>query len=207
MSGLATLRAALAAGRGHRLGQFGTAPDGARQAAVLILLSEEESPTVLLTERSSGLRSHAGQISFPGGGLDDGESAVAGALREAEEEVGLDPGSVEPIGCLPTVWVPVSGYEVTPVVAAWRDPVPLSPSDPREVAGVMRLPLRHLADPDSRVTATLPGGYQGPAFVLGEWFVWGLTAHLLDATLTFGGWARPWVREHRVPVPERFLRG
>ncbi|MDO5068055.1 MAG: CoA pyrophosphatase [Propionibacteriaceae bacterium] len=206
MPGLAALRDALAEGRVARLGQFGAAPKDARQAAVLILLSDEPSPTVLLTERSPGLRAHAGQISFPGGGLEDGEDAVAGALREAREEVGLPGDGVEPIGCLPSAWVPVSGYEVTPVVAAWQQPTELIPSDPSEVAGVMRLPLEQLSDPAVRVTASLPGGYRGPAFELGEWFVWGLTAHLLDATLTVGGWARPWDRDRLRAVPDRFLR-
>ena len=206
MPGLATLRAALADGRPDRLGQFGSAPAGARQAAVLILLSDEPSPTVLLTERSPGLRSHAGQISFPGGGLEDGENAVDGALRKANEEVGLVPAQVEVIGNLPTAWVPVSGYEVTPVVASWRKPEELTPNDPREVAGVTRLAMAQLADPAFRVMACLPGGYRGPAFELGEWFIWGLTAHLLDATLTVGGWARPWDRDRLRPVPGRFLR-
>lgn len=206
MPGLTSLRAALAAGRPERLGQFGAAPAGARQASVLVLLSDESSPTVLLTERSQGLRSHAGQISFPGGGLEVGETAVAGALREAEEEVGLPAGLVEPIGCLPTAWVPVSGYEVTPVVASWRDPVELVPNDPGEVAGVMRLPLDRLADPASRVTASLPGGYRGPAFESGEWFIWGFTAHLLDVILSLGGWGLPWDRDRVRPVPGRFLR-
>lgn len=206
MSELAGLRAALAAGEPRRLGQFGAAPEGARRAAVLILLSDEPDPTVLLTERSAGLRAHAGQISFPGGGLDDGEDPVQGALREATEEVGLDPRLVTPMGCLPPAWVPVSGYRVTPVVASWEEPVALTPSDPAEVAGVLRPGLRHLADPATRVTATLPGGYRGPAFASGEWFIWGLTAHLLDAVLRVGGWERPWPRDRHVPVPQRFLR-
>ncbi|WP_412054796.1 NUDIX hydrolase [Arachnia propionica] len=188
------------------LGQFGRAPDDARPAAVLILLTDEPDPAVLFTERAGGLRAHAGQISFPGGGAETGETPVATALREAREEVGLDAGLVTVLGQLPTAWVPASGYEVTSVVARWSEPLPLAPVDPGEVANVLQLRISQLSDPATRVTATVPGGYRGPGFQLGDLFIWGMTAHLLDVTLRVAGWEQSWDRDREVPVPGRFLR-
>ena len=206
MSQLSGLTTALRDGVAGPLGQFGRAPDDARPAAVLILLTDELDPAVLFTERAGGLRAHAGQISFPGGGAETGETPVATALREAREEVGLDAGLVTVLGQLPTAWVPASGYEVTPVVARWSEPLPLVPVDPGEVANVLQLRISQLSDPVNRVTATIPGGYRGPGFQLGDLFIWGMTAHLLDVTLRVAGWERSWDRDREVPVPGRFLR-
>lgn len=206
MSQLSGLTAALRDGVTGPLGQFGRAPDDARRAAVLILLTDEPDPAVLFTERAGGLRSHAGQISFPGGGADIGETPVATALREAREEVGLDAGLVTILGRLPTAWVPVSGYEVTPVIAQWSEQQPLAPVDPGEVANVLQLRISQLSDPANRVTATVPGGYRGPGFQLGDLFIWGMTAHLLDVILRIAGWERSWDQGREVPVPGRFLR-
>jgi hydrolase, NUDIX family len=204
MSRLTGLRAALEEGAIRRLGQFGRAPDDARQAAVLMLLTDEQDPSMLFTERSSGLRSHPGQISFPGGGAERGESPPETALREAHEEVGLDSGLVTVLGMLPPAWMPGSGYEVTPVVGSWPEARPLHPVDSGEVAEVLQLRVSELSEPGNRVTATLPGGYQGPGFRVGDWFIWGMTAHLLDAMLRAAGWERPW-SSREVPVPRRFL--
>ncbi len=206
MSQFTALRQALAQGNPPQLGQWGQAPQDARQAAVLILLSDEPDPQVLLTERAGGLRSHAGQISFPGGGADPGETATQTALREAREEVGLDSSQVRVLGQLPSAWVPVSGYEVTPVVATWSRPVALTPTAPHEVAQVLGLSISQLSDPDARLTATRPDGYRGPAFVVADWFIWGMTAHLLDALLRIAGWERSWDRSRNAPVPDRFQR-
>ncbi|MBB1586229.1 MAG: CoA pyrophosphatase, partial [Propionibacterium sp.] len=153
VSQLSGLTAALRDGVAGPLGQFGRAPGDARPAAVLILLTDEPDPAVLFTERAGGLRAHAGQISFPGGGADIGETPVATALREAREEVGLDAGLVTILGQLPTAWVPVSGYEVTPVIAQWAELQPLAPVDPGEVANVLQLRISQLGDPANRVTA------------------------------------------------------
>ena len=206
MSQLESLRAALGRGAVTRLGQFGRAPSDARQAAVLMLLSDEPDPCVLFTERAGGLRSHAGQISFPGGGAEPGEMPAETALRETREEVGLDAGLVTVLGTLPTVWVPVSGYKVTPVVGSWAQAAPLRPVDSGEVANVLELRVSALSDPMHRVVATIPGGYRGPGFRLGDWFIWGMTAHLLDVLLRVAGWERSW-EPREAPVPQRFLRG
>ena len=100
-----------------------------------------------------------------------------------------------------------SGYEVTPVVAQWSEPQPLTPVDPGEVANVLQLRISQLSDPANRVMATVPGGYRGPGFQLGDLFIWGMTAHLLDVILRIAGWERSWDQGREAPVPGRFLRG
>src|SRR6185437_10294001 len=110
----------------------------ARPAAVLILFGEREAdgePDVLLQRRADTLGSHAGQVAFPGGGAEDGDDGPVGtALREAEEEVGLDPAGVRPLALLPRLMVPVSGFEVTPVLAHWTTPSRVHAVDPAETA-------------------------------------------------------------------------
>ena len=111
------------------------------------------------------MRSHAGQVSFPGGSVDPSDDGPAPrALREAREEAGLDPAGVDVVGELPSLYLPPSGFVVTPVLAWWREPSPVSVVDPAEVARVVRVPLRELLDPDHRATSRHPSGYLGPAF-------------------------------------------
>ncbi|MDI3409204.1 NUDIX hydrolase [Streptomyces cavernicola] len=180
-----------------------------RQSAVLILFgagSPETGPELLLMERSSALRSHAGQPSFPGGSLDpeDGDPQTTGplraALREAEEETGLDPAGVQIFGVLPRLYIPVSGFVVTPVLAWWREPSPVGVVDPAETARVFTVPVSHLTDPANRVTAVHPRGHKGPAFRVGSALVWGFTAGLIDRLTHFAGWERPWDRSNEVPL-------
>jgi 8-oxo-dGTP pyrophosphatase MutT (NUDIX family) len=198
---------------GEQLSRF-TPPDtGGRHSAVLVLFGEGPSgPDVLLIERAHTMRSHAGQPAFPGGALDpeDGDPAgsgpVAAALREAEEEVGLDAASVDVLGVLPALWLPPSGFVVHPVVAFWRDPHPVGVVDAAEVAAVARVPLAELVDPSSRLRVTHPSGWIGPAFEVRDLLVWGFTAGLLDRLLALGGWELPWDTSRRRPLPEETIR-
>jgi 8-oxo-dGTP pyrophosphatase MutT (NUDIX family) len=170
-------------------------PADGRRSAVLILFGHdtEHGPDVLLTERASTLRSHAGQVSFPGCRTDpDDHDAVATALREAEEETGLVPSGVVPLAVLPDLFIPPTGYVVAPVVAHWADPTAVHAVDPSETAAVVRVPVRVLADPRVRFQVRHPSGYVGPAFSVAGLVVWGFTVGLLSALLHLGGWERPW---------------
>ncbi|MFG2037750.1 NUDIX hydrolase [Dactylosporangium sp. NPDC048998] len=169
--------------------------EGHRQSAVLVLFGEDPAtgPDVLLLQRAATMRNHAGQPAFPGGAVDPGDAdTIACALREAEEEVGLDPSTVEVVAILPTMWIPVSNFLVTPVLAWWREPHPVGPADPREVARVERLPIRELADPAHRLRLRHPSGWIGPAFRIHDMLVWGFTAGVLSTLLELGGWAVDW---------------
>lgn len=170
-------------------------PADGRRAAVLVLFGEDPAhgPDVLLMERASTLRDHPGQVSFPGGGADPADTGpVHTALREAEEETGVEPSGVQPLAILPDLFIPPSGFVVTPVLAHWERPVAVHAVDPRETAAVVRMPLTTLADPANRVRVRHPSGYVGPAFVVAGLLVWGFTGGILSALLDLGGWARPW---------------
>ncbi|MEU7029391.1 CoA pyrophosphatase [Streptomyces sp. NPDC046275] len=183
---------------------------GGRQSAVLVLFGEgARGPELLLMERSGSLRSHAGQPSFPGGALDpeDGDPAEGGllraALREAREETGLDPAGVQLFGVLPRLYIPVSGFVVTPVLGWWRVPSPVGVVDPAETARVFTVPVADLTDPANRALAVHPLGHEGPAFLVESALVWGFTAGVIDRILHFAGWERPWDRSKRVPLDWR----
>lgn len=170
-------------------------PDKGRPAAVLILFGEhaETGPDLLVLQRSANMRTHAGQVAFPGGAADPGDGdATATALREAEEEVGLDGRTVTVLTQLPQLWIPVSDFLVTPVLAWWHEPHPVKPAQPAEVAHVARLPVRELADPDNRLRVRHPSGYTGPAFQVHGMLVWGFTAGVISTMLDLGGWSLPW---------------
>lgn len=150
-------------------------------------------PDVLLAERAATLRSHAGQVAFPGGSADPGDpGAIATALREAEEETGLDPSGVVPLAVLPELYVPPSGFVVTPVLAHWARPSAVRAVDAGETAAVVRVPLAVLADPAHRLRVRHPSGGLGPAFLVSGLLVWGFTGGLLSALMDRGGWTRPW---------------
>jgi 8-oxo-dGTP pyrophosphatase MutT (NUDIX family) len=175
----------------------------ARRSAVLILFGEGAGgPDVLLIEKSPHLRSHAGQPAFPGGGVDPGDDYPVGtALREAEEEAGIDPDGVRVLITLPELYLPPSDRLVVPVVAWWDDPRDVTVGDPREVARVARVPLAELTDPAHRFRIRHPSGYVGPAFGVADMVVWGFTAGLLDAILETTGLARPWDAGDVRPLP------
>jgi 8-oxo-dGTP pyrophosphatase MutT (NUDIX family) len=165
---------------------------------MLFGLDDEERPDVLLTQRADSMRSHPGQVSFPGGSLDDtDEGPAACAVREAVEETGLDGAGVDVLGELPALYLPPSGFVVTPVLAWWRAPSPVSAVDPAEVARVVRVPLAELLDPANRITTRHPSGFVGPAFTVRGLFVWGFTAGLLSRVLALAGLEHPW-RSDRV---------
>jgi 8-oxo-dGTP pyrophosphatase MutT (NUDIX family) len=184
--------------------RFPVPDEGGRQSAVLILFGpgaggDEE---VVLTERSRDMRSHAGQVSFPGGSLDPGDAGpVAAALREAQEEVGLDPTGVQVVAELPALYLPPSNFVVTPVLAWWVEPSPIMVVDRREVARVLRAPLSQLTDPARRFTVTHPSGFRGPAFDVDGLLVWGFTASLISNVIELAGLERSWDRSDHRPLP------
>jgi 8-oxo-dGTP pyrophosphatase MutT (NUDIX family) len=181
-----------------------TPEEGGRSSAVLVLLAESApgEPDVLVLQRAATLRSHAGQPAFPGGAADpDDLDAPATALREATEEVGLDPDTVQVVAELPTLWIPVSNFLVTPVLAWWREPHEVGPADPAEVERVARLPVSELVDPANRLRVRHPSGWIGPAFDVGGMLVWGFTAGVLSTLLELAGWAKPWPTDRVAELP------
>lgn len=174
-------------------------PEGsdARPGAVLMLFGEGPAgPDLLLTERAHTMRSHPGQVSFPGGSVDpEDASPTATALREAQEEVGLDPDSVDVLAILPELWLPPSNFAVTPVLAWWRENGPVGVVDAAEVHAVFRTPVEELLDPRNRVTVTHPAGYSSPGFLIGaekDVLLWGFTAGLVNKLFDFVGLTRDW---------------
>jgi len=179
--------------------------EGGRPSAVLMLFGAEDgTPDLLLTQRADTMRRHPGQVSFPGGAQDrTDDGPVAAALREAHEETGLDTSGVDVLGTLPALYLPPSGFVVTPVLAWWRSPSPVRVVDPAEVSAVVRVPLAELLDPANRATVRHPSGYVGPTFQARGLFVWGFTAGLLSRVLALAGLELPWDRHRQVPLPDR----
>lgn len=202
----AGLRRSIVGVEPRRPADFDRRPRGERSAAVLLLLSDEPDPSLTVLRRASTLRFHAGQVALPGGRVDETDAGpVETALREAREEVGLESVGVDVLGTLPALWVPASNYDVTPVVGVWPGG-PLRPVDPAETASVHQHRVSELASAAVRATAVHPLGYRGPAFVLPDIFIWGLTAHLIDWMLDLGEWTQPWDRAREVPIPRDYLR-
>jgi 8-oxo-dGTP pyrophosphatase MutT (NUDIX family) len=167
-------------------------------AAVLLALSPVDGKDdlgLVLVRRPDSMRTHAGQVALPGGAVDPGDpDGIAAALREADEEVGLDPASVRVLGSLDRSYIPVSNFDVLPVVGLWDGRAPLRPN-PAEVAGILRPTLRQLADPANHGTMPLAelvgdAGLRGrapdlvsPVFRVDGVIVWGFTAGLLSLFL------------------------
>ncbi len=157
-------------------------PTATTRAAVLIpVIDRGEELSVLLTMRAIDLKHHAGQISFPGGRLEEADAdAIAAALRETEEEIGLRREFVEVLGLLPD-HVVITGYRVTPVVGLVRPGFELV-LDPTEVAGTFEAPLRHLLDPATRTSRRRRFGAEEVETVdlpWGTFNIWGATAGML----------------------------
>ncbi len=230
---LAALADAVGSGRGGRgFEAFHGLPtaNGSRAAAVLILFGVLDAlPSdrvghaavsrdldVLLLKRAETLRSNPGQIAFPGGRLDaDDDGPVAAALREAQEETGLDPAGVEVLGALETVPLAFTRHVVSPVLGWWRHPSPVHVVDVAESADVFRAPVADLLDPANRgVTVIRRDGqeWRGPAFLVPattdaagapereEHLVWGFTAMLLEGLFDRLGWSEPWDRTREIPL-------
>ncbi|MDQ2660790.1 MAG: CoA pyrophosphatase [Actinomycetota bacterium] len=207
-------RSALAAlcerGVEWRIDTISRLPDAAelRPAAVLVLFgvldsvpAQANGPVardldVLLLRRAATLKSHAGQIAFPGGRLEVSDSGpIAAALREAAEETGVDPAGIDPLGVLPAMPVPVSRHLVTPVPAWWTRPSEVAAVDHDESVDVFRVPVADLLDPANRGnTVHAFGGrtYRSPAFTVDGRVVWGVTALVLSRMFDELGWAEPW---------------
>lgn len=152
---------------------------------------------VLLLQRAQTLDDHPGQVAFPGGGIDPGESAVAAALREAEEETGLNPAGVDVLGTMPELALPRGNFLVTPVLAWWAAQSPVRVVDYGESSQVFRVPVRDLLDPDNRVMATVSRAghtFQSPAFTVNGVVVWGFTGMILNQLFEQLGWAVSWDR-------------
>jgi 8-oxo-dGTP pyrophosphatase MutT (NUDIX family) len=182
---------------------------GGRQSAVLVLFGDGPSgPDLLYIQRGAGLRRHAGQPAFPGGALEEDELAdpvggpVAAALREAEEEVGVDPSGVEVLATLPEMFIPRTDFRVIPVLAWWRTPSKVHPVDTGEVAAVERIPVADLADPTHRLMLRMPGGRAAPAFRVGSMLIWGFTAAVTARLLELAGWEQPWDASRVRELPE-----
>lgn len=153
-------------------------------AAVLVpIVDRPEGPTVLLTRRADALRKHSGQVAFPGGRSDPGETPWVTALREAEEEVGLDPARVSLLG-LAAPYETVTGYQVTPVVAFVTPPIALRPN-PNEVAELFEPPFAWLMDPANteRRHHDRDDGVRRYFYAMpwNDRFIWGATAGMLRA--------------------------
>ncbi|MFB9311469.1 NUDIX hydrolase [Nocardioides plantarum] len=180
--------------------------DGVRRSSVLMLFGEGPSgPDLLLTERAHHMRSHPGQVSFPGGSIDPGETAHETALREAHEETGLDPAGVEVFAELPELWLPPSNFAVVPVLAWWREPSPVSVRSPDEVHAVWRVPISELRDTAHRITVVGPRGWRSPGFLVGDdhdVILWGFTGGIVARLFEFLGWIDdlPDAPEHELPA-------
>ncbi|OQA40216.1 MAG: putative NUDIX hydrolase [Chloroflexi bacterium ADurb.Bin325] len=194
---LSWLRAALARPLPGLPGQMGMSPrprPGAerildpdldcRRAGVLALLYPGDAgaaPYIVLTRRTNSVESHRGQISFPGGSMEPGEDAVAAALREAQEELGVDPAALTVVGRLSPLYIPPSDFCIYPAVAYAAARPAFVPS-PHEVAEVLEVPLAHLLSPATRceeVWEIRGAAVHVPYYAFGQHKIWGATAMVL----------------------------
>lgn len=196
----------------HELTRFQVPEDAQpRQSAVLMLFADTDGDgdgEIIFTERAHHMRSHPGQVSFPGGRLDPGENAVQAALREAHEEIGLDPAEVVVFGELPELWLPPSNSSVIPVLGYWKHRGEIYRASPDEVHAIHAESISHLMDPTSRIAVRHPSGWLGPGFLIGperDVILWGFTAGIVARFLDHLGWSQDWDRSNVRDLPEHML--
>lgn len=174
-------------------------------AAVLVLLAGDHSPVdephmppvnarILLTHRCPHLRHHSGQVAFPGGRQETGETLVDCALRETWEETGIPAAAVTPLAGIGRVAVRRTGMPVYPILGYQQRPHAARPASINETDEVWWASVMELCDPANRLTVRV-NGWKGPAFRSNGYLVWGFTAGVLNALLTCSGWERPWDEE------------
>jgi 8-oxo-dGTP pyrophosphatase MutT (NUDIX family) len=151
-----------------------------RPAAVLVPVVERDEPTVLLTQRTAHLKEHSGQISFPGGKIEPGETPSEGALREAHEEIGLSRAAIEPFGYL-DLYMTTLGYRIVPLIGRIKPPFELS-LNAQEVEETFEVPLSFLMEPNnlrrhSREWQGMTRSYYAIPFE--KRYIWGVTAGIL----------------------------
>lgn len=170
--------------------QPGQIPDDARPGAGLLLVYPHDGRGhLVLTLRESHLPQHAGQVSLPGGAVDPGESSVEAALREAHEEIAVEPGDVRVLGELSPLHIPVSGYVLRPFVGM-VDRRPALRPEAGEVARILEVPLDHLFDParlEVQERRFERGTFEVPVFHVSGEQVWGATAMILAEFLSLIG--------------------
>ncbi len=210
----------------HELTRF-MPPEGSdpRRGAVLMVFADRHADPsdpvpgpddlahrgqLLLTERAHHMRSHPGQVSFPGGSIDAGETAEQAALREAYEEIGLEPSEVEVFGELPELWLPPSNFAVTPILGYWREPGEVRIASPDEVHEIHHVAIVDLLDPDNRINVRHPSGWTGPGFLIGrerDVILWGFTAGIIARLFSYLGWGEDWDRARVRDLPDHMLQG
>lgn len=153
----------------------------------------DPAPAVVLTARTAMVGSHKGQISYPGGGIEAGESPEEAAVREAHEEIGLAVSLPRILGRLTPLWVPATGYTIHPVVAVAASR-PRFRANPNEVARIIECSLSELLDPAVVRVAISDGGrrwWRAPFFALGAAKLWGASAMITAEWLALLGWPGP----------------
>jgi 8-oxo-dGTP pyrophosphatase MutT (NUDIX family) len=173
---------------------LGRIPQGTRNAAVLVLIYPKDGKAYMtLTQRTETLEAHRSQISLPGGAMEAGETLEQAALREAQEEIGLDPQRVEILGRLTPLHVPVSGFLIHPIVGTLTHPPQLR-KDPVEVAEILEASVEQLMKRETITWSPMDrprGKLLVPYFILDTCDVWGATAMILSELLSILGWQGP----------------